>query len=267
MPKLGWKPDRQEHIDDASVASSAYRNDRYGAMRLSLPSSSYDLMGHCTIRDQEETSACVGFATTGAVHCRLKSLGYDTEVFSPLTAYSVGRQLEGVYKGKLLPDDGSYPFLVMQGLRRFGLCPESAWPFDVDHSARVHQEVPFDVFQRASQFRLSGFARIDATGSSRVRACMQALAAGHPVPLGMMVGDEFVDYRPGRSPVGIESQRLGGHMTFLCGYEDDGDVFIGCNSWGKSWGEGGFYRIHRSKLEDDSTTDLYDFVITDKKAP
>jgi len=266
MPKLGWKPDLKEHIDEAPVAGPAYRSDRYGAARLSLPSSNYDLMRFCTIRDQEETSACVGFGTTGAVHCRLRSLGYDTEAFSPLSAYAIGRQLEGIYKGKPLPDDGSYPFLVVSGLKRFGLCPEHAWPFDRDHSSRVHQEVPFDVFQRASQFRLSSFARIDATGDARVKACMQAIAAGHPVPLGMMVGDEFVDYGPGKSPVGIETRNLGGHMTFLCGYEDDGEVFIGCNSWGKSWGEGGFYRIHRSKLEHESTSDLYDFIVTDKRA-
>lgn len=266
MPKLGWKPDLKAHIEEAPIAGPAYRSDRYGASRLALPSSSYDLMRFCTIRDQEETSACVGFAVTGAVHCRLKSLGYDTEVFSPLSAYAIGRQLEGIYKGKPLPDDGSHPFLVVSGLKRFGLCPERAWPFDRDHSSRVHQEVPFSVFQQASQFRLSSYARVDATGEARVNACMHAIAAGHPVPLGMAVGDEFMNYGPGRSPVGIERGDLGGHMTFLCGYEDDGNVFIGCNSWGKSWGDGGFYRIHRSKLEDETTSDLYDFVITDKRA-
>jgi hypothetical protein len=263
---LGWKKDLQEHILETDVAGPTYRSDRYGASRASLPSSCYDLMHFCRIRDQQQSSACVGFAVTGAVYCRLRSLGYDCGPFSPLTTYAVGRQLEGIYKNKPLPDEGSHPFLVMSGARRFGLAPESAWPFDSTYLERVTKEVPLDVFLKASQFRLSSFARIDATGQARVEACKHAIASGHPIPLGMEVGREFENYGPGKDPVGIEGDSLGGHMTFLCGYEDDGEVFIGCNSWGSSWGDKGFYRIHKSKLMDSTTSDLYDLIITDQKA-
>ena len=264
MPSYGWKRDTPVHISSAEIATSAYRAERYGSYRLSLPSSHYDLMRYCHVRDQGDTSACVGFAVTGAAYARLRSLGYDCGPFSPLTAYSIGRQLEGIYKGKLLPDDGSYPFLVMDGLRKFGFAREEAWPFDRDVASRVRQEVPFDVFQQASQFRLSSFARIDVRGEGRTEACKRAIYAGHPVPLGMQVGRTFQDYSVGKDPVGIEMGDTGGHMTFLCGYEDDGEVFIGCNSWGTSWGDNGFYRITRAKLEDPSTTDLYDFIVTDR---
>lgn len=262
----GWKRDLNEHVLEADVAGPTYRSDRFGAARLSLPSSSYALTRYCLIRDQEQSSACVGFALTGAVYCRLRSLGYNCGPFSPLSAYAIGRQLEGIYKNKPLPDEGSHPFLVMSGARRFGLVPETAWPFDAYYIDRVHQEVPFDVFQKASQFRLASFARIDAQGQARVDVCKRAIAAGHPVPLGMEVGKEFESYGPGKDPVGIEADSLGGHMTFLCGYEDDGNVFIGCNSWGASWGDRGFYRIHKSKLMDPTTTDLYDLIVTDQKA-
>ena len=264
--KLGWKPDLKEHIAETEIAGPSYRADRFGASRLSLPRECHDLMKHCFIRDQEETSSCVGFAVTGAAYCRLHYLGFQCGLFSPLSAYSIGRQLEGIYVGKPLPDEGSYPFLVMSGVRRFGFVGEQFWPFDRDHASRVHQEVPFDIFQKASQFRVSNFARIDAQGDARIQACKHAIAAGHPIPLGMEVGKKFADYGKGSDPIKPESDSLGGHMTFLCGYEKDGDVFIGCNSWGKSWGDDGFYRIHSSKLVDLTTTDLYDLTITDQKA-
>ena len=54
-------------------------------------------------------------------------------------------------------------------------------------------------------------------------------------------------------------------MTFLCGYEDDGNVFIGCNSGGAGHGEDGFYKITRERLCDESTTDLYDVMLTGQR--
>lgn len=266
MPSYGWKRDTESHVASSEIATSAYRSERYGASKLSLPTSCYDLMRFCQVRDQGETSSCVGFGVTGAIYARLRFLGYDCGLFSPLAAYAIGRQLEGIHRNRPLPDEGSHPFLVMDGLKRFGVAREESWPFDRDAASRVRQEVPFDVFQQASQFRLSSFARIDASGDARVQACKRAIASGHPVPLGMDVGRVFENYGVGKDPVGIEYDVLGGHMTFLCGYENDGDVFIGCNSWGTSWGDNGFYRITRQKLEDSTTTDLYDFIITDKNA-
>ena len=266
MPTFGWKKDLDVHIAETDVAGPAYRADRYGAPRIALPSACYDLMRFCKVRDQKGSSACVGFAITGAVYCRLHYLGYDCDLFSPIATYNIGRQLEGIYKGKALPDDGSYPFLVMNGCRKFGLVTEKELPFDSHWEERVTKEVPFDIFQKASQFRLHSFSRIAVSGDARIDTVMRAIAAGHPVPLGMEVGTVFQNYANGRDPVGREFNSLGGHMTFLCGYENNGEVFIGCNSWGKDWGDGGFYRITRDKLTDPTTTDLYDFVITDLRA-
>lgn len=266
MPKFGWKPDTQEHIAQTPVFSSVMRAQRYGAARLGVPSAINLLGKHCFIRDQAETSACVGFALSGAIYARLHFLGFGTPLFSPLVVYAIARQLEGIYKNRPLPDDGSHPFLAMRGLSTRGIAYEKDWPFDRDHSSRVFQEVPFDIFQKASQFRVDSFSRIDAKGDVRVDICKRALASGHPIPLGMMVGDEFQAYTKGRGPVGVETEDVGGHMTFLTGYEDDGDVFIGCNSWSQDYGDEGFYRIHRSKLEDESSSDIYDFTITDQKA-
>lgn len=265
-PRLGWKPDTGPLIVATPAATALYRAERYGAMRVALPKSSYDLVDKCVIRDQEDTSACVGFAITGAAHTRLRYLGFDPVLFSPLASYAIGRQKEGIYKGKPLPDEGSYPSLVVAGASEFGLCPEKAWPFDGDHKSRVTQEVNVDTFQKASQFRLSNYARISVSGDERLRLCMHAIAHGHPVPLGMMVGPAFMNFGPGRDPIGVEYNILGGHMTYLCGYEDDGKVLIGCNSYGKGYGRDGLYYIKAEKLLDPSTTDLYDFVISDARA-
>lgn len=262
--KLGWKPDRQEHIDECARAENikngfvaARIGKRQGALPINL-----NLLGqYADVRDQHGSSACVGFALAGALQTRLTYLGCKPGRFSPLAVYAVARQLEGIYKDKALPDEGSYPFLAMSGIKRFGMVIEDKWPFDEHYEERVTQEIPLDVFSAASQFRISKFSRIDAKGGTRKTVCMQALAKGHPVLLGMQVGSEFQRYQAGNDPVGVETTNTGGHATYLVGYENNGEIFVGVNSWSKNWGDDGFYRIHRSKLEHPSTEDLYEFEV------
>lgn len=262
---FGWKPDLQEHIQACEKeggikqsATIARLGKRQGVLPIAV-----NLLGRCVdVRDQGDTSSCVGFAIAGALQTRLTYLGYKPGRFSALAIYAIARQLEGLYKNKPLPDEGSHPFLAMNGVRRFGMVSEEKWPFDKLVEQKVHQEVPIDVFSEASQFRISNFARIEGSGSSRTRACMQALAKGHPVLLGMQVGSEFQRHLPGSDPIGVEVTNTGGHMTYLVGYEDNGRVFLGANSWTRNWGYDGLYKIRREKLEHSSTTDLYDFVVT-----
>ena len=262
--KTGWKRDLDEHLEEC-VRMGAIKThvevNRQGA--AALASSVKPFEGLIDIRDQMSTSSCVGFAIAGALQTRLRRVGHNPDRFSPLAIYAVARQLEGLYKNAPLPDTGSYPFLAMNGLKRFGIVPESAWAFGSDFEKKVEKELPFDVFASASQFRVSNFSRIDSKGAARTRACMEALAKGHPVVLGMHVGSEFQRYQKGNDPVGIEMTNTGGHMTYLVGYEDNGEVFLGANSWTRDWGDDGLYKITRAKLEHDSTEDLYDFVVTE----
>ncbi len=263
MPKLGWKPDREEHIAATEVLGPVLRADRFGASPVSLPRNFYDLTKFSRILDQQSSSACVNFALTGSADCRLRALGFDPEPMSPCANYTAGRRLE-IGRNGVLTDDGSIPFYVFESARRYGIPSAKAWPFDM---GVINKDLPFDVFQRASQFRLSNFARIEARGAARVPAVMHALYAMHPVPLGMLVGRAFMDYRPNGDPVDVELDFEGGHMTYLVGWEDNGEVLIGNTSWGTGYGDNGFFRIRRSKLEHASTSDLYNITITDQKAP
>jgi hypothetical protein len=264
--RCGWKQDTARHIDTLSVEGLVRHEGlapKYGAAPARRPSSYDALRRYCDVRDQKFSSACVGFSVAGAARARLRFLGYDVERLSPLAVYAEARQLQGDGMG----DSGCYPAMAMRAIRKFGLVTEDVWPFDDHYERVIEQEVPFDVFAAGSQFCVQSFSRIADEGKARVLACMDALLAGHPVLLGMQVGREFEAYAPGKPAVGVETgEDTGGHMTFLVGYEDDGEVFVGCNSWSKDYGDRGFYRIHRSKLEHASTTDLYDFVIAKARA-
>ncbi len=251
---FGWKPDQPEHISLVEFTDVS----KFAATRLPVATHN---AGFCdpVVRDQYGTSACTGFAFTGAAHSRLRILGYDPQLFSPRHTYGVGRMLARDSKDESLIDDGAIPFYVGGGIKEFGFALESAFPFTDDPRA-INEEPDLATFQNASQFRLQNFSRIGQTGLHRRNAVMRALAAGEPVPIGMQVGQKFMDHN-GDFPLGIEADFIGGHMTYLIDYEDDGEVFIGVNSWGLSWGYKGLYKISAERLMHSSTSDLYNMVI------
>lgn len=264
--RLGWKKDTDGHVEGLA-SEGLVRHDalapKFGARAASRPSAYDGLSKFCDVRDQKFSSACVGFATAGAAYARLRLAGYEVGRFSPLAIYTEARQLEG----GALEDGGCFPSMAMRAVRKFGLVSESVWPFDEHYEKLVLAEVPFDVFAVGSQFCVTAFSRIADEGERRVQACIASLLAGHPVLLGMQVGKEFEAYQRGRGPVGVETgEDTGGHMTFLTGYEEDGEVFVGCNSWSRAWGDNGFYRISKAKLMHESTTDLYDFEVAKVKS-
>lgn len=255
----GWKPDEASYVENTERMGTV--SPRLAAE--DMPRDANVLGKHCDVRDQRSTSSCVGFADTGAVHARLTLLGYSPPRFSALGLYAVARMLERVGRVRKDPldDVGSYPFLALTAMRAFGILVENEHSFSEE---RVNHEIDFDDFQKASQFRLSGYRRIDV---SRRLQCMRHLLAGKPIPLGMQVGAEFQQYRKGRGPVGVETGNTGGHMTYLVGYREHGEIFIGCNSWSRDFGDNGFYEIHVSKLEHATTNDLVALSITDAPAP
>jgi hypothetical protein len=69
-----------------------------------------------------------------------------------------------------------------------------------------------------------------------------ALAAGKPVVLGIPVYDNFYDLGPGHSDLNtVRGADEGGHAVTALGYDSYGVTIE--NSWGTSWGDGGFGRL------------------------
>lgn len=267
---LGWLEDEcmpEEHPERAAMLAMERVEGKLGAMEafgMADPAVEANLLGkHAVIRDQMQTSMCVGFGFTGAGHTRLRALGFNPELLSAQNLYAVTRMLGRTVKALPLEDEGSYPYLAALALYRYGFVPERMMPFD---PRLVNDEPDFGDFMAGTQFRLSSFRKIGDDGEGRRLNAMRALAAGHPVPLGMNVGPIFGSYRRGLGPIVHGPRETGGHMTYLVGYRENGEIFIGANSWGKDYGDEGFYEIHESKLMHPTTSNLYNMRITDKKA-
>ncbi|WP_409483528.1 C1 family peptidase [Arsenicicoccus dermatophilus] len=98
--------------------------------------------------------------------------------------------------------------------------------------------------QNAAKYKLSGFKEISTDAGTARPAIEAAINAGHPVPIGMQLRENFNDmdaqtaanysYRP-------EGRTIGGHEITIIGYNSKGVKIQ--NSWGPSWGDRGFFTL------------------------
>lgn len=242
---LGYKRDA---VDERDYAAHAL----LGAP-ANLPSEATSLRAHVRrIKNQLQTSSCVGQALCTAADTRLRFLGFDYEP-SSLAAYVFARKTGGE---KQLEDAGCVPRDAMKAVAALGIPLEQAWPFD---QAKVDEEVPWDVVQAASKFLLFRWSRIYSTGPSRSDEIANALVKNYPVIFGLEIDNAFFDYAGG-TIVKMNADDQGGHMLCIVGYRTDPDgkrAFLVVNSWSESWGEHGCCWISEDVFAGDRANDLY----------
>ena len=183
--------------------------------------------------DQGRQGSCVGWATAYALksfHEKLEmgwSLNTADHLFSPAFVYN---QING---GK---DEGSYIFhaldlAVSQGMATLGRMPYSDTDYLTQPSAAARAE--------AADYKAAEWYRINDT--SQIKA---ALVNRNPVIAGITVYQQLMDLHGPESVYNTASgQSLGGHAVTIVGYDDNryGGAFKVINSWGRSWGDDGYF--------------------------
>jgi hypothetical protein len=92
------------------------------------------------------------------------------------------------------------------------------------------------------KMRILGYQQIGSFwGSPSVQEVKAALLRG-PLLAGMRVYKDFMAYRSGVYRH-VTGESLGGHAVTIVGYDDSVQAWIVKNSWGRNWGEGGYFRI------------------------
>jgi hypothetical protein len=91
--------------------------------------------------------------------------------------------------------------------------------------------------ENARRYRIDYWRQVNASDVMEVKA---QLNAGYPVVIGAAVDQGFVASRRGETWKAERGKRLGGHAMVLVGYDDARHAFKLINSWGRSWGDGGY---------------------------
>jgi C1A family cysteine protease len=210
-------------------------------------------------QDQGETESCVAHAIVKALEIKriVKVYGEGIDMglsddealkgahaahvdLSRLADYYLARELMEPAETQM--DDGTYISLGADVLRRYGVCTEADWPFAVD---KLYMAPSWRAMRKAYVHKITAFHRLFSTGHELVDDVILSLAADNPVVYGARVGESWERYGPESDVLTLEPHPTGGHATVLVGWQPDlyGGVFIGENSWGPAWGDGGFYFI------------------------
>ncbi|XP_026087399.1 tubulointerstitial nephritis antigen-like [Carassius auratus] len=223
--------------------------------------------------DQGNCNASWAFSTSAVASDRIsiQSMGHMTPQLSPQNLISCDTRHQGGCSGGRV--DGAWWYL-----RRRGVVTEECYPFSPP------QQTPADVARCMMQSRAVGRGKRQATAhcpnsysyhndiyqstppyrlSSNENEIMKEIMDNGPVQAIMEVHEDFFVYKSGiyrHTDVNYlkpsEYRKHATHSVRITGWGEERDYngrthkyWIAANSWGKNWGEDGYFRIARGVNE------------------
>jgi len=280
---LGWRrgfndprdytpehPEVKKILQSAAAASNNKKGEKLDTANLPKK---IDNKRYCTpIEDQGNLGSCTANAGVGLYeYMEKKALGKYMDG-SRLFLYKATRLLMG-QEG--VGDSGAYIRTTLGAIRLFGIPDETYWPYtdkdpDFDRMPDAWLWAFAQNFQSMKQFRVDN----SPNGDENIQRMKEYVAKGFALDFGfqVFVSREQAKRNGGVFPYPSPKEELeGGHSVLIVGYDDDkiskneidGNTQTGCflirNSWGETWGEGGYgwipYEYFRPKYNGDVLAD------------
>lgn len=251
MPKLGgYRRDIASHEDykfedhvDMIAAAGTPQAEVSGVV---------DLRQWCSpIEDQGHLGSCVGNGVVGALEFLQLRNGQRLTDLSRLFVY---------YNSRLMhqdqdKDEGTFIRMAFGTLSSLGTCTEAKWPYD---TGKVFVRPSWGSYREAYPNKIDSYYSIGGNGQTRIDFIKRALRAQHVVVFGMIVDQDFMNYRGGivamPKQVRINS---GGHCMVIVGYDDNKQCWIVRNSWGTWWGDKGYAYVPYAYLDASGANDFW----------
>lgn len=219
----GWRKDNPDFRDHPSLHPS----DRL----LSVPQQK-DLRSDCSpIENQKALGACTGNAIVGMAEFLMIVQGLSLVNLSRLMLYYDERAIEGTVD----TDAGAMIRDGMKSMHQTGVCSEKLWPYSIK---RFADKPPVKCYAPQNVYKLPGYKRITTLNSM-----LNCLGSGFPFVFGFAVYENFEEeswWKKGFMPM-PQGGMLGGHAVLAVGYDMTTRFILVRNSWGKSFGIGGYF--------------------------
>jgi C1A family cysteine protease len=237
----GWVPD----LPDA-------RDHMYAAPRLAItnPPPKVDLRADLPpVYDQGQIGSCTANAIAAAVEFDLLKQQQPDFTPSRLFIYYNERAMEG----HIDYDSGAQLRDGIKSVATLGVCKEAEWPYDATPAtfdggpfppgSPPATKPPPTCYQDALACTATSYQRL-VPNLDQLRGC---LATGYAFVFGFSVYTSFESQKvatTGEAPLPAPGeQQLGGHAVLAVGYDDNTQRFLVRNSWGRSWGEEGYFTL------------------------
>jgi C1A family cysteine protease len=228
MRNYGWKRDLPDYRD----------------FKLTTPVLAKDLPSMIDMRaqipfifNQGELGSCTANALSMSFFIETQKQ-QAKEIFMPsrLFIYYNERLIEGT----IFTDSGA---MIRDGIKtmvRFGVCPESEWPYDIK---RFKSKPKVKCYLHATKHQVVKYLAVPQTLNS-LKGC---LAAGYPFVFGFSVYTGFESQEVAKTGIvnlpRPDESLMGGHAVLCVGYDDATQRFTVLNSWGEGWGDKGFFTL------------------------
>jgi len=218
-----------------------------------------DMREYAGIREDQLSLGSCTAASIGVKACEMflisAGLFQDTDAvddkdLSILFNYATSRKL--LSPNTPLVDGGSTARMALKAAKTFGVAREKVYPYIL---SKVNDEPPQEAYDDAKNFKIDKYSRIalkeiDGRFSSTEEVIYRikyALAKGWPVALGLRIGEKLRDLPKDEVYTFVNpttNPYWGNHEMLIVGYTKDkyGRLcWIVQNSWGKDWGDNGFF--------------------------
>ena len=227
VSKLGWAPqplDTRDYMFPKLAPTSTPKVDLHLGLAGSFP-----------VYDQGDLGSCTANAIAAAYQYDLIKQHDSDFIPSRLFIYYNERLLENTVRY----DSGAYIRDGFKTINTTGVCNETLWPYTISKFTTL----PTAPCYTAARLHKSVLYRAVVQSLVQMKA---VLNAGYPITLGFLVYESFYNAGYNGGYVTMPQPReqlLGGHAVLVVGYDDSKGMFVVRNSWGSSWGAGGYFYI------------------------
>lgn len=182
------------------------------------------------VEDQRYMSSCTGNAIVSGYELMTKRLYPDAAVdLSRLFVYYNAR----IYEDTVTWDSGASISNGLRGLSVYGVCKESLSPYAY---SKLLIEPSQEAYAEALHRKITKYERVVS-----INDALDAINNNYPVVAGIDIFESFFDLTKDKSIVSEGNVSAGGHAVLLVGYDSTKRHFIVENSFGKNWGDSGYF--------------------------
>ena len=225
-----------KRILDARPDTLDFRDKIYEPTLVEVPTR-IDLKQHAVwkvpVLNQGQEGACTGFGLATVAHylLRRRKVIPDRASISPRMLYEMAKRYDE-WPGEKY--EGSSARGAMKGWYKHGVCTEKLWPYQ---TKSANNTLTDDRAQDGAMRPLGAYFRVNHKDLVAMHSAISEV--------GILYATASVhtgwDKVGGDGIIPVDRQMLGGHAFAIVAYDENG--FWIQNSWGKSWGKGGFGRV------------------------